>query len=236
MKYENYSVLMSVYYKENAVYFDESINSVFEQTRLTDDFVLVCDGPLTDELDAVIEKYVSRYPDILNVVRLEKNSGLGVALNTGLKYCKNELVARMDSDDIMVKDRCEKQLAVFNSMDDISVCSGIILEFFDSTDTPFGKRVVPESCEDIYAFSKKRNPFNHPAVMFKKSAVIDAGSYSEEFHLFEDYYLWLRMFLKGYKGYNLQEPLVYMRTPYDMYMRRGGKQYAVDMMRFHMST
>lgn len=233
MKYENYSVLMSVYFKEKAVYFDESMNSVFMQTLLTDDFVLVCDGPLTDELDAVIKKYQSKFGDILNVVRLEKNSGLGIALNNGLKYCKNELVARMDSDDVCLPDRCEKQVAVFNSHEDISVCSGPILEFFETTERPFGKRDVPETCDRIYTFSKKRNPFNHPAVMFKKSDVIAAGGYDETYHLFEDYYLWIRMFLKGYRGFNIQEPLVYMRTPSDMYLRRGGKQYAKDMLRFH---
>ena len=233
MQYENYSVLMSVYYKENAVYFDESLSSIFNQTFLTDDFVLVCDGPLNEELDSVIEKYLLKYGSILHVVRLEKNSGLGNALNIGLEHCKNELIARMDSDDVCLPDRFEKQLKIFNTIEDISISSGIILEFFESIHQPFGQRVVPEKSEQIYEYSKKRNPFNHPAVMFKKSAVMDAGSYSEEFHLFEDYYLWIRMFLKGYKGYNFQEPLVYMRTPYDMYMRRGGIQYAREMLRFH---
>ena len=106
-KYREYSVLMSVYHKEKPEYLRQAIESIQSQTLPTDDFVLVCDGPLNPELDAVIVTKQQEMGDSLNVVRLAKNGGLGNALNEGIKHCKNELVARMDSDDIAYPDRCE---------------------------------------------------------------------------------------------------------------------------------
>lgn len=229
----SYSVLMSVYYKEQAEYLRTAMNSIWMQTIPTDDFVLVCDGSLTPELDDVIDEMEERYTDILQVIRLEQNVGLGNALNAGIKKCKNELVARMDSDDISRLDRCEKQLAVFCQHPEVSICSGTIVEFIDSPHNVIGKRELPLNDKEIKAFSRKRNPCNHPAVMFRKSSVETAGGYMEEFHLFEDYYLWVRMFMKGAIAMNLKDPILYMRTPADLYMRRGGRNYAKDMLSFH---
>ena len=220
-----YSVLMSVYVKEKAIFLREAMNSIWDQTVPTDDFVLVCDGPLTAKLDAVIGEMEKAYPGTLQVVRLEKNGGLGNALNTGIRYCKNELVARMDSDDISRPDRCERQLAVFMSQPEISICSGIVEEFSVSPDQTEARRVPPETQEDILSFAKKRNPFNHPCVMYKKSAVEKAGGY-RDFYLLEDYYLWIRMLQNGSIGYNLQQPLLWMRAGSEMYKRRAGIRYA----------
>ena len=220
-----YSVLMSVYHKENAEYLRTAMDSIWNQTITTDDFVLVSDGPLTVELDAVIEKMEKEHPDTLHVVRLEENGGLGNALNEGIKHCKHELVARMDSDDISRPDRCERQLKVFQEHPDISVVSGIVEEFTTSTSEIEARRVPPKKQEEIISFAKKRNPFNHPCVMYKKSAVEAAGGY-QDFYLLEDYYLWIRMLQKGSHGYNLQEPLLWMRAGSDMYKRRAGWKYA----------
>lgn len=224
-KYENYSVLMSVYYKENSEYLKQAIESIQAQTFPTDDFVLVCDGPLNQELDSVIKKKQQEMKNILNVVRLKKNAGLGNTLNKGIQQCKNELVARMDSDDISYPDRCEKQLMVFNTYPEISVCSGIVEEFATNPKVVESRRVPPETQEEIREFAKVRNPFNHPCVMYKKPDVEAVGSY-KDFYLLEDYYLWVRMIMAGYQGYNLQEPLLHMRAGTDMYMRRGGLKYA----------
>lgn len=224
-KYENYSVLMSVYYKENSEYLKQAIESIQAQTFPTDDFVLVCDGPLNQELDSVIKKKQQEMKNILNVVQLKKNAGLGNALNKGIQQCKNELVARMDSDDISYPDRCEKQLMVFNTYPEISVCSGIVEEFATNPKVVESRRVPPETQEEIREFAKVRNPFNHPCVMYKKPDVEAVGSY-KDFYLLEDYYLWVRMIMAGYQGYNLQEPLLHMRAGTDMYMRRGGLKYA----------
>ena len=220
-----YSVLMSVYHKENAEYLRTAMDSIWNQTIPTDDFVLVCDGPLNERLDAVIEKMEKEHPDTLHVVRLEKNGGLGNALNEGIKHCKHDLVARMDSDDISRPDRCERQLSVFQSHPDVGVVSGIVEEFTTSTSEIEARRVPPETQNEIVQFAKKRNPFNHPCVMYKKSAVEAAGGY-QDFYLLEDYYLWIRMLQNGSTGYNLQEPLLWMRAGSDMYKRRAGWKYA----------
>jgi glycosyltransferase involved in cell wall biosynthesis len=230
---ENYSVLMSVYFKEQPNNLRQAMESIRQQTVPTDDFVLVCDGPLTDGLDVVIGEEQEKLGSVLRVLRLEKNEGLGNALNEGLKLCKNELVARMDSDDISRPERCEKQLELFDRYSDISLSSGTVSEFIDDTANPTGKREVPITDEEIRVFSRKRNPMNHPCVMFKKSAVESAGGYKETYHLFEDYYLWVRMLMKGYKARNTKDVLLDMRSPADMYLRRGGKKYAEDMLRFH---
>lgn len=217
-----YSVLMSVYYKEKPEYLQQSIESILNQTVPTDDFVLVCDGPLTPELDAVIEKY-----NTLHLVRLKENGGLGNALNEGMKYCRHELVARMDSDDISRQDRCERELKAFADHPEVDIVSGTIEEFITSPDEVYSKRVLPETNDEIVEFAKKRNPFNHPAVMYRKSAVEAAGGY-KDFYLLEDYFLWIRMILKGSQGYNIPEPVLWMRAGSDLYKRRSGSKYVAS--------
>lgn len=219
-----YSVLMSVYHKESPAFFRAAIQSMMDQTVKTDDFVLVSDGPLTQELDEVIEWAQSELKDVLKVIRLSENGGLGKALNEGMKYCRHELIARMDTDDISLPDRCEKQLSAFEKFDGLSVLSGIVEEFSDDIHNVTAKRIPPEMHEDILKFAKRRNPFNHPCVMFKKSAVERAGGY-QDMYLLEDYYLWVRMLLNGEKGMNLQTPLIRMRAGMNMYKRRGGVKY-----------
>ena len=229
---------MSVYYKEKSSYLEEAIESIQRQTLPADDFVLVCDGPLTPELDAVIEKKQKDLGSKLQLVRLAKNGGLGKALNEGLKYCRNELVARMDSDDIAYPDRCEKQIRAFTKYPEISICSGTVEEFSRALNIVDARRTLPETDAEIREFAKYRNPFNHPCVMYKKYAVEAAGSY-QDFYLLEDYYLWLRMLLTGYRGYNLQEPILHMRAGVGMYKRRAGKRYAksqIDLFRFMLKN
>lgn len=221
----NYSVLMSVYYKEKPEFLASAIESVYKQTVLTDDFVIVCDGQLTAELNEVILNFKKTYGKNFNVIQLPENVGLGRALNEGIKHCKNELIARMDSDDIAMPNRCEQQLNVFNSKPEIDICSAAVQEFIDYPGDSNIMRVPPEYNNQIIKFSKKRNPFNHPCVMYKKSAVEAAGGY-QDFYLLEDYYLWLRMLINGCVGYNLQNPLLWMRAGSDMYKRRAGLKYA----------
>lgn len=223
--YKRYSVLMSVYHREKPEYLSQSIASIQAQTLPTDDFVLMCDGPLNDALDAVLATKQQEMGKTLNVVRLTRNGGLGNALNEGIRHCKNELIARMDSDDIAYPDRCEKQIAVFNAHPEVSICSGIVEEFSTIPDVAKVKRVPPKNNKEIIEYAKWRNPFNHPCVMYKKCAVEAVGSY-QDFYLLEDYYLWIRMLMAGYQGYNIQEPLLHMRAGSDMYLRRGGWKYA----------
>lgn len=221
----DYSVLMSVYYRENPAWLKLAMESMQRQTLPTEDFVLVCDGPLTPELDDVIAEKQQEMGERLRVIRLAKNGGLGNALNVGLGYCRNELVARMDSDDIAYPDRCERQIAAFHQHPEISICSGTVEEFSKTPQDAKLKRVLPEKNREIMAFARRRNPFNHPCVMYRKSAVEAAGSY-QHFYLLEDYYLWVRMLAAGYQGYNIQEPLLFMRAGSGMYKRRAGRSYA----------
>ena len=220
---------MSVYAAEKPIFLEESIKSVLSQTIPTDDFVIVCDGPLTPDLYSILDKY----QDKLHIIKSPVNEGLGKALSKGLIECKNNIVARMDSDDISFPNRMEKQLSAFEKNPDISLISGTVVEFSESTSNIRGKREVPQTPEEIRKFSRKRNPFNHPSIMFRKDAVDKAGGYNEDYHLFEDYYLWIRMLMNGCHGINLQDNLVYMRVDDNTMLRRGGLSYAKDMLSFH---
>ena len=191
---------------------------------------MVEDGALTPELDKVITDYTNRYPE-LEIVTLEKNIGLGGALNEGLNHCRFDLVARMDTDDISKPERFEKQVEFLLSHPEIDAVSSWIDEFVESPDVVRSVRRLPQTSEALYDFGKKRNPINHPVVMFRKSAVLKAGGY-QHFPLFEDYFLWVRMMLAGSKLNNIQESLLFMRTNADMFKRRGGLQYAEDELRF----
>ena len=227
----DYSVLMSVYHKEKAINLSEAIGSMLRQTIPTNDFVLVCDGPLNESLDQVINEYDKSHPGLFNIVRLPVNGGLANALNEGIKYCKNEIVARMDSDDISEDDRMAKQLdALENNHADI--VGSYIVEFSGTLSNRKDKRIVPIEDEDIKAFAQKRNPFNHPSVIFKKSKVEAAGGYPR-YDYFEDYALWVTMLSMGAKGYNVAEPLVNMRAGDELYNRRGGISYVKCIFRFN---
>lgn len=222
---EKYSVLMSVYYKESPENLKTAMDSMFVQSIPPDEFVLICDGPLTSELDNVIDEKEREYPNVLRVVRFSENRGLGNALQSGLRKCKFDIVARMDSDDISLPDRCKKQLDYLEKHPEVSLVGGAIAEFQTDPSIICSKRIVPEKHEEIVEFSKFRNPFNHMTLMYRKKDVMSAGGY-RHFQYLEDYYLWIRMFIRGYKGHNLQDVLVYARIGNGMLQRRSGLEYA----------
>ena len=228
---DSYSVLMSVYYKENPKWLKESIQSMVSQTIVTNDFVLVKDGKLTKELDEIISEYCKKYPDIFNIVELEENQGLGPALAIGIKECKNELIARMDSDDISIQNRCEQQLKIFKENPDMDIVGSNIAEFIDNIDNIQAYRILPEQDNEIKKYARRRNPFGHPSIMFKKSKVLEAGNY-RSYYLCEDYDMWVRMIQKNAHCYNIQEILVYMRIGEDFYKRRGGIKYLKSILKF----
>ena len=226
----SFSVLLSVYYKENPSYLVQALDSVFSQTVRASQVVLVKDGILTPELDDVISDFQRRYPE-LETVPLPHNSGLGKALDEGLKFCRYDIVARMDTDDISKPERFSKQISYLNEHPEVDVLGAWIEEFSDSPDSIRSVRRVPESNEQIYAFGKKRCPLNHPVVMFRKKAVDAVGGY-QHFPLFEDYHLWVRMMLNGSHLHNLQESLLYMRNNSDLFKRRGGWSYMKKELKF----
>lgn len=225
-----FSVLLSLYKKEHPSHLKQSLNSLFSQTLLPNEVILVKDGPLTAELDAVVSDYATRYP-CLKVVPLPQNQGLGKALNEGLKHCSYDLVARMDTDDIAKPERFERQIKVFEEHPELDLVGAWIDEFEGTPQHVLSVRRVPETSAQILAYCKSRCPVNHPVVMFRKSAVQVAGGY-QHFPLFEDYYLWVRMLKNGAKFYNIQESLLFFRTSPDMFKRRGGLKYAMDELRF----
>lgn len=218
----NFSVLLSVYRKENPEYLKQSIDSIFTQTVPPTEIVMVEDGPLTDELYKVLDGY--KKDPRWKAVPLPENVGLGKALNAGLEACSYELVARMDTDDIAKPERFEKQLAAFAADPELSLCGTQAAEFRDTPENVTAHKKVPLTDEEIRQYARKRNPFNHPTVMYKKSEVLRAGSYQHAMW-FEDYYLWARMLAQGSKVRNLPEELLWFRAGEDLFGRRGGFKY-----------
>lgn len=218
-----FTVLLSIYHKESPLFFEQSLNSIFNQTLQPSEVIIVKDGPLTKELDTIINFFCNKHKQI-KVIPLPKNVGLGNALNEGIKYCSHELIARMDTDDIAKKSRFEKQIAVFKNDASIDVCSGWIEEFEGNCSNVLSIKKIPEEHNEIFKYSKHRCPINHPAVMYKKSAVIKAGGY-EGFP--EDYRLWVKMLMNGNKFYNIQESILFFRFSKEMIKRRGGWKYAM---------
>lgn len=217
----HFSVLMSLYAKEHPDYLRESLESVFSQSLPPDEVVLMEDGPITEELQKVVSEYQSKYA-ALKVIPLPENGGLGKALNEGLKHCSKDLVIRMDTDDICYPRRFETQVRFMSEHPEVSVCSAWVEEFIDTPDNIVSTKVVPENNEEIIKFGKSRCPINHPAVIYRKKDVIKSGGYGP---FPEDYYLWGRMIMHGFKFFNLQEPLLYFRSSKDVYRRRGGWKY-----------
>lgn len=218
-----YSVLMSVYKNDEVDFFVQAIESLLKQTIPPEQIVLVRDGVVNEDLQNVIDTYVLDRQDLFTYLPLEQNSGLGNALRYGLTHCRNELVGRMDADDISVSDRFERQLEFMNDNPDTDIVGGNIAEFLHEPNEIVDYRLVPQTHEEITAYLKSRCPFNHMTVLFKKSAIEKAGSY-ESFYLFEDWYLWIKMYLSGAKFANLNVVLVNVRIA-DMADRRGGRKY-----------
>lgn len=225
-----FSVLLSLYYKESPLFLQESLNSIFNQTLLPNEIVLVEDGPLTPKLYKVLDDFTNHHAEIKRVV-LEKNGGLGNALNEGLKHCSYELVARMDTDDICKSERFAKQVAFMEQHPEVDIVGAWIDEFQGNISNVISTRKLPQYSNDIREFGKKRCPMNHPVTMFRKEAVLAAGGYLP-FPFFEDYYLWVRMILNGATMYNIQESLLYFRFSPEMFKRRGGWRYARLEIRF----
>lgn len=217
-KNKKYSVLMSLYKKEKPEYLRLALDSMLNQTITPDEIVLVEDGPLTEELYAVLEEY-----PLLHRVKNETNLGLGLALNVGLNACRNELVARMDTDDCSKPERCEKQLARFEEKPYLSIVGSHIDEFIGDISNVVSKRVVPTSSEAIYEYAKKRSAFNHPAVMYSKTAVLDNGGYAD-LKRNQDVDLFGRMQFKGYKAENINESLLWFRSSDELAKRRKSWQ------------
>lgn len=219
-----FSVAISVYKNDNPVFFDRALNSITEnQTIMPNEIVLVVDGPVSAELNRVIDMYEDKF-NIFKIIRLKKNGGLGNALKIAVENSTYELIARMDSDDVSLPARFEEQLKFFVLNPETDVVGGNITEFIGNENNIVGMRSVPLTNEAIREYMKIRCAFNHMSVMYKKSAVQSAGGYQDWFWN-EDYYLWIRMWLNGAIFANTGSVLVNVRVGEEMYQRRGGKKY-----------
>lgn len=219
-----FSVLMSVYKGERAAWFDQALASLVASTCWPAEVVLVQDGPLGTDLYEVIDHYRAVLP--LRLLPLERNIGLGPALNAGLALCQHEWVARFDTDDILEPDRFERQLAYVRDHPGVDIVGGWIREFESEPTSEQGRiRRVPERHDAILGYAQRRNPFNHMTVMFRRELAKAHGGYQGEL-LYEDYALWVRMLQGGAMAANIPCVLVKARTGPEMFQRRGGLGYA----------
>lgn len=219
MKNKKYSFLMSVYYKEKPEYLEVSMQSMLSQTVVPDEIIIVKDGPLTDELNNVIEKHRSNNDKLFTIVELNKNVGLGLALNEGIKVARNELIARMDSDDICLATRCEEQLKLFDNDKELAIVGTFVDEFDTNSENIISTREVPVTNSEIYKFAKRRSPFNHPTVMYKKSKVLANGGYAD-LRRNQDVDLFGRMLHSGCKAANINKSLLLFRSNANLMKRR----------------
>jgi len=220
----DFSVLMPVYIKENPQYLQRAINSILNQTLPPSEIVIVQDGPLTHQLYQVLDDFVQQYPQKFNLIALPENKGMGFAMDTGLRNCKYNYVARMDSDDIAKADRFEKQITYLAQNPQIDLVGSFIEEFANEPGDLGRFRKVPVTQPEILAFTRYRNPVNHMTAVFKREKALLAGSYWHK-RVLEDYNLWYQMLRQGCEFFNLPEVLVYARVGNNMVGRRRGIEY-----------
>ena len=224
MRTADFSVLMSLYINERPEYFRECMDSILSQTVMPSEILIIEDGPVQKEVEELLDMYKEENPGLVRTVSYEVNHGLWYALALGIRECRYELIARMDTDDVARSDRFEKQLDEFEKDPDLDICGSYIDEFEGQVTNIVARRTVPVEQEDIIRYQKKRDAFNHMTVMYKRSAVLKAGNY-QECPLMEDTLLWANMLMSGAKCRNIPESLVNARIGEGMYERRGGYSY-----------
>ena len=216
-----FTVLMSVYSKDDPDLFDKALKSVFDNSLSASKVLIISDGPLSPELNAVLERYSDE--PTFSLVRCEENMGLSFALNIGLEYVDTEFTIRADSDDINCPTRFVTLIKLLQSGYDLVGSS--IMEV-DKSGVEIAIRKPPLNQADIKKFVKRRNPFNHMSTAFRTQVVADVGGYPNIF-LKEDYALWATLISRGVRMCNSDEVLVHATTGQDFYKRRGGIRYAV---------
>ncbi len=230
-EFEKFSVLMSIYEADNPDHFNIAFESIWNYQRLKpDQIVLVCDGKLTTELDFVISKWDKRLSTKLTVVRLKSNLGLANALNYGLDFCQNDLVIRMDSDDVSLPNRFSSQVRFLMSHKHVSASSGHVLMFDDTGEK--NTRKVPIGHKEIANYGVFRNPMNHPSVAFRKSKIKELGGYPL-FRKGQDYALWSLLLVRGHELANQDETFVKMRGGAALLNRRSWSYFLHELQVLH---
>lgn len=232
-----FSVLISVYCGKDPRFLWLCLDSILKNTISPNDVVIIMDGSPPAALQQVLNRYSALLP--IRTIQLEHCMGLGPALAIGLKACRNEWVARFDSDDICAPDRFEKQLKYIRENPEIDAFSTPLVEFTNSPDEDCVRlKKVPLRHDEIVDYARWRNPLNHPSVMLRRSKALQAGNYQDE-PCFEDYSLWIRMLQNGSRFGNMEQPLVFARAGKALQTRRGGIAYAlreIAMLRKMRST
>lgn len=221
----NFSVLMSIYVKEESVNFNACMESIWDhQTLKPSEIILVEDGPLNPELDLVIFQWKKKLGEVLKITKIAQNVGTGKAKNIGLQLCTYEIVCIVDTDDISVADRFEKQINELILDPELVILGGQITEFIENIDSPSGMRRVPLKNLELCNYAKRQSPFNNMTIAYRKTKIIEVGGYQHHLWM-EDYNLFLRVIARGYKIQNLPDVLVYARIDNGMHARRKGYEY-----------
>lgn len=223
-----FSVIMSIYKNDNPEYLQVALDSIIHQTLVPDEIVLIADGPVPQSLIDVVENTKARFAD-LHAYYQKKNRGLGGALRIAVEKAQYDYLARMDSDDISLPDRFEKQMKCFEEDHELAVVGGMITEFVDSPEHVVSKRILPLDDSSIKRFMQSRCGVNHVTVVMKKSELLRAGNYQQDFKQ-EDYFLWVRMIEAGCKFRNIPDIVVNVRSGRDQFARRGGMAYYKDVL------
>lgn len=227
-----YSVLMAVYHGDTPAWYEEAVESMANQSLPPREIVIVEDGRLTDALYAAGKRCMARHPELIRIVAQEQSQGLAAAMRYGVQKCRCEWIARMDADDISEPTRCEEELRMAAAEQaDIVGCD--CEEFFDSIQNPAAKRLFPATHDELVRFSRRRTPFCHPAVMMKKTAVLESGNY-RDVYLHEDYDLFVRMLAHGCRSCSVKKILFHVRIGREFYGRRGGVQYVKTLLGYNV--
>lgn len=214
------SVIMGIYNCEDTL--KTAIDSILNQT-FEDWEMIMCDDGSQDHTYEIASEYCSMYPEKIILLHNEKNMKLAASLNRCLDRATGKYIARMDADDISEKNRLEKQVNFLENNPQFDLV-GTLMQSFDENGLKHVVKIkqIP-SREDLPVF----NPFHHATIMMKKSAYKALNGYtvSKRTSRMEDVDLWYRFFKAGYKGYNLQKVLYYVREDKNAYKRRKLKYY-----------
>jgi hypothetical protein len=216
-----FSVLLSIYRNERPAYFRQALASLVPQAGYFNEVVIVRDGPIDTALQAVIDDTRGALP--IRQVSLDTNVGLARALNAGLLQCRSEWVFRFDSDDVCCDNRAAIQAEAIDS-GKFDIVGGQIEECDAESLRPLCYRNVPCEGDEIRRFIKRRNPFNHMTVCFRKATITALGGYPDLLFK-EDYGLWAKAIASGARVRNVPEVVVRARAGKNMIRRRGGWVY-----------
>ena len=229
------SVLMSIYYKEKREYFEQAFKSIWDnQTLKPNEVILVLDGPLGEELNDVIRGLKKKLINKLRIIQIDQNLGLGNALREGIKYCSNEFIARMDTDDLSNPERFQRQYDFLIDNPDVDVVGTYISEIDENNRTTREAVIYPEDHEDLRKLFIKRDPVAHASCMFRSRFFLKAGTYSDQLMMAEDTLLWHNGFLKKCIMANIAYVGYQVRVTKNFYRRRGSLRKSYDLLKFRI--